>query len=84
VAHFRPAKTTKGWRTAVAGDGKGFPDLLLLRGSQIKVREVKTGKATTSVDQKAWIAAFEAAGIDAGVWTEEDIPDKIVEELRYR
>ena len=30
-AHFRPAKTAKGWRTPVSGDAKGFPDLLLIR-----------------------------------------------------
>jgi hypothetical protein len=29
VAHFRPAMTAKGYRTAVSGDGKGFPDLVL-------------------------------------------------------
>ncbi len=26
VAHFRPAKTEKGWRTAVSCQGKGYPD----------------------------------------------------------
>jgi hypothetical protein len=32
TAHFRPAKTAHGWRTAVQGDGAGWPDLVLLRG----------------------------------------------------
>ena len=27
VAHFRPAMTTRGWRTPVSADGAGFPDL---------------------------------------------------------
>src|SRR5690606_21908778 len=30
TAHFRPARTKTGWVTAVAGDGKGFPDLVLV------------------------------------------------------
>jgi len=29
-AHFRPARTRNGWKTAVGGDGAGFPDLLLV------------------------------------------------------
>jgi hypothetical protein len=27
VAHFRPAKTDHGWRTAVSANGAGWPDL---------------------------------------------------------
>lgn len=29
TAHFCPARTARGWRTAVAGDGEGFPDLVI-------------------------------------------------------
>ena len=82
VAHFRPARTSRGWRTPVEADGKGFPDLLLIKGTQIKVRELKAGKNKPSQDQKDWLAAFQSAGIDAGVWTELDLPDGIVEDLR--
>jgi hypothetical protein len=32
TAHFRPAQTSRGWRTAVQGDGAGFPDLVGRRG----------------------------------------------------
>jgi hypothetical protein len=28
AAHFRPARTATGWRTPVAADGAGFPDLV--------------------------------------------------------
>jgi hypothetical protein len=28
VAHFRPARTAHGWRTPVAADGAGFPDIV--------------------------------------------------------
>ena len=30
VAHFRPAQTRNGWRTAVAYDGQGFPDCVMV------------------------------------------------------
>jgi hypothetical protein len=83
-AHFRPAKTAKGWRTAVQADGKGFPDLLLIRGTELKVRELKVGKNKTSVEQEGWIEAFRLAGVDAGIWTEVDIPDRVIEELKRK
>lgn len=74
-AHFRPARTVKGWRTAVAGDGKGFPDNLLIRGERMLVAELKRSpdeKATP--EQEAWLAAFLGAGIPAYLWTPEDWP----------
>lgn len=43
VAHFRPAQTSKGWRTPVAADGAGFPDLLLVRDRVLYV-ELKAAK----------------------------------------
>ena len=82
VAHFRPARTSRGWRTPVEADGQGFPDLLLIKGTQIKVRELKAGKNKPSPEQKDWLAAFQIASIDAGIWTEEDLPDGIIEDLR--
>ena len=42
VAHFRPARTERGWRTPVEADGAGFPDLLLVRGAQLLAVELKT------------------------------------------
>lgn len=46
--HVRPARTQSGWRTAVQGDGRGFPDLVLLRPGRQVVAELKskTGKVT--------------------------------------
>ena len=43
TAHFRPAMTTHGWRTAVSGDGKGFPDLVLVRGHRLLAIELEVG-----------------------------------------
>lgn len=72
-AHFRPAETKKGWRTAVSGDGKGFPDLLLIRGKTLIVAELKRSrKEVPTPEQEAWLAAFRGAGIPAYLWTPED------------
>lgn len=64
-AHFRPAKTAKGWRTAVQGDGVGFPDLILLRGERMIVLELKRDRrAKTTPEQDAWLAAFIGLGCE--------------------
>ncbi|MCZ2341491.1 MAG: VRR-NUC domain-containing protein [Bacteroidales bacterium] len=73
-AHFRPARTRSGWRTAVQGDGKGFPDLVLVhldRGSLV-VAELKVGENKPSPEQGRWLAAFRAAGVPAYLWTPAD------------
>lgn len=74
-AHFRPAKTIDGWRTAVSGDGKGFPDLLLIRGECVIVAELKVGNRKPTLEQIAWLAAFKAAQIPAFLWTPENWPE---------
>jgi hypothetical protein len=57
-AHFRAAMTKYGWRTPVSADGKGFPDLLLLRGRRMLTWECKSLSEKTTPDQDAWLAAF--------------------------
>jgi hypothetical protein len=74
-AHFRPAKTIDGWRTPVSGDGKGFPDLLLVRGDRVIVAELKVGKNKLTLEQIAWLAAFKGANIPAFVWTPGEWPE---------
>jgi hypothetical protein len=66
--HVRPGRTANGWRTPVQGDGKGFPDLLLLRGGRIVVAELKVGTRQTTVEQDDWLAAWEATGAEVFVW----------------
>lgn len=41
----------------------GFPDLVLLRGPQILVFELKTERGKLSDAQKRWLSAFEAAAV---------------------
>ncbi len=64
VAHFRPAKTAKGWRTAVQGDGAGFPDLLMFRRKRKIAWELKVKKNIPSLDQLEWLSALELAGFE--------------------
>lgn len=57
-AHFRPAQTARGWRTAVAGDGKGFLDLVLLRGPRLVVAELKMPGNEPTPEQLQWLDAW--------------------------
>ena len=57
VAHFRPAVTSKGWRTAVAADGKGYPDLSLARDRVVFI-ECKREKGGLADEQRRWVVAL--------------------------
>lgn len=57
VAHFRPARTDDGWRTAGSYDAKGFPDLAIARGGVVRLIEVKGPKGRLTRDQHAWLDA---------------------------
>lgn len=81
VAHFRPARTATGWRTAVGGDGKGFPDLVLVGRRGVLYRELKSETGQPSLDQCAWLDALHEAGEDASVWRPSDWPHHIEQEL---
>lgn len=60
-AHFRPARTKKGrWITAVQGDGKGWPDLVLChqKKGRLMFIELKTATGKVSPEQHAWFDAL--------------------------
>lgn len=77
VAHTPPIRTERGWRTAVAADGKGFPDLLLVRDRVIAV-EVKGTGDRMRPGQEEWLTAFRLAGCAAYVWTPVEWADGTV------
>lgn len=65
VAHFRPALTQRGtWITAVQGDGKGFPDLVLAHPKRGKILyvELKSERGKLSVEQTRWLDVLSRAG----------------------
>jgi len=54
VAHFRPAQTKQGWRTAMQGD-KGFPDLVLAKAGRVIFAELKSATGKVSKEQQEWL-----------------------------
>jgi len=80
VAHFRQAMTKHGnWVTPVAGDGKGFPDLVLVHpeSETIIFAECKSSKGRLTEEQKIWIKA-----VGGQVWRPQDW-DRIVWLLQF-
>lgn len=83
VAHFPPISTTRGgkswWLTPVAADGKGFPDLLLVR-DRVIVAEIKSTDRL-SREQEAWLSAFRMARVAAHVWTPKELESGEIERV---
>lgn len=79
TAHFRPAQKASGeWRTPVSGDGKGFPDTILIRGSRLAIAELKSESGRVATEQRAWLDAWRATGAEVYVWRPSDFA--IIEE----
>jgi hypothetical protein len=56
IAHFRPAMNARGdWRTPVAADGKGFPDLVMVSAHALLFVELKSDKGKVTPEQLDWI-----------------------------
>jgi hypothetical protein len=60
-AHFRPARTIHGWRTPVAADGAGWPDLTMVRGDRIIFAELKSCSGKLSGGRQDWLDLLSAA-----------------------
>jgi len=71
VGHTPPVKTERGWRTPVAADGKGFPDLVLVR-ERVVWAEVKGDTDRLKREQQDWHTALRLAGQEVYVWTPEE------------
>lgn len=72
VAHFRTSLDRSGrWSTAVAADGAGFPDLLMVR-ERLIVAELKTERGRIRPEQAVWLAALADAGVRAYLWRPSD------------
>jgi hypothetical protein len=80
VAHFRPAQTRHGWRTPVQADGKGFPDLVLVR-DRVIFAELKSDSGRVNDDQAAWLGDLMLAGAETHTWRPRDL-QTIAEVLR--
>jgi VRR-NUC domain-containing protein len=87
VGHFPPISTTRAgkswWLTPVAADGKGFPDLLLVR-DRIVMAEVKGDGDSIRPEQAEWLTAFRLAGVETHVWRPSDWSDGTIESVLRR
>lgn len=83
IGHFRPAMTTHGWRTPVAADGKGFPDLVLVR-DRVIYAELKSTRGVLSNEQVDWSGALIGAGAEYYVWRPSDWQDGTIERTLRR
>ena len=68
------------WRTPVGADGKGFPDLTLVR-ERLLFAELKLAPGKPDVNQQAWLDKLTAAGCEAYCWNDRGL-DQIEETLR--
>ena len=81
VAHFHASMSPKGnWSTPVAADGKGFPDLVLVRERVLFV-ELKGEKRYPGPEQRQWIERLQGAGAEVYIWKPRDLESGLVEEL---
>jgi len=78
--HSRPARTSKGWRTALSGDA-GYPDITAVRRDRILFIELNAEKGRLSEEQGVWLADLGAAGAETHCWRPSDWP-AIKEALR--
>ena len=81
VAHFRPARTDKGWRTPVTADGAGWRDLVLVRSPRIIFAELKSESGKVRPEQTEWLSVLRLLpGSETHLWQPSDW-DAIVETL---
>ncbi len=68
VAHFRASLNQRGeWQTAVAADGAGFTDLVIVR-ERVIFAELKAENGKLSLKQEEWIAWLKGAKQEVYVW----------------
>lgn len=70
VAHFPPVQTMNGWRVPVGADGKGWPDMMLVRDRLIAA-EVKGAGDSLRPEQEQWLTRLRIASVETYVWTPE-------------
>lgn len=84
VAHFRAARVKRGGRevyeTPVAADGKGFPDLVLVR-DRVIFAELKSDTGGIRPDQLLWMEALQIARAEWHLWLPPDWTSGRVEQV---
>jgi len=69
------------YRTAVSAQGKGFPDLVLVkRDDRVLFVEVKGDGDKLRPDQETWLEDLRSAGCEVHVWTPADLDSGAIKE----
>jgi hypothetical protein len=78
VFHARTSGTGRGWRTAVAYDGAGFPDIVAVRERTLFV-EFKVPPNKRTAAQQEWAGRLTGGGADYRVWTPAEWADGTID-----
>lgn len=68
----RPGLRTGRPQALAAPEGKGFPDLVLVRGAALIFAELKTRTGRVSAQQREWLEALEETECEVYVWRPAD------------
>jgi hypothetical protein len=83
VRNVRPARTKYGWCTPENADGKGFPDLYMVKPPRVVIAELKVPPDKCKPEQESWLELLaEVPGHEVYIWAPDDF-DKITEILRF-
>lgn len=73
-AHFRPARTNRGWRVPVSGPlGAGWPDLVLVRADRIIFAELKRSPKDQLRPEQVAVHDFMRGAVEVYVWRPDDL-----------
>ena len=71
AVHFRPGMMASGrWVTPYSGDGRGFPDTVMVRDTRLIFAELKKDDGEMSPEQIDWMASLWTVGEpELALWT---------------
>ncbi len=78
--HFPSVETKQGWRTGVAADAKGWPDIILVRDRLVAI-EIKGDGDSLSAEQREWGDRLQRAGVEYYVVRPKDWRNGTVDEI---
>lgn len=71
--HFRPARTERGWRTALSGH-VGLPDYVATKDGRLLIFELKSDSGKVSLEQQIWLTLLQnCAGVEVYLWRPANI-----------
>ncbi len=69
TAHFRTAQIAGRYQTPVQGDGKGWPDLTLVKAGRIIFAELKSAAGRLEPEQEIWLEMLrEVPDAEVHIW----------------